>query len=834
MAQVIKEIEVEVSKPNFFQAIIAKQFDYGSRYLRVTLVDNDEKIAVADTSSVTINARRSDGGESKFVGEVDIGKGTVLVPLTYWMLELEGKVISDVSIIDTSGNILTTTSFTIEVERASCQDSDVSEDDAKVDVLTQLILQVQDVKNNYDVVHTYDPTSTIAISGQGVALALKQVEIDVDTSGGSGSGSAITISSIVESTADGGSNVVTFSDGTTLTVKNGSKGSSGADGYTPVKGTDYFTEADKAEIVEEIKSAADIPDYVITEAESIIDRIISAQGNRTFTFAAITDMHYGNSDYTDGIKHACQAMKYIDERIKLDAVAILGDYTDGYPSTDITDAMGDFKNINALLSELRFAPNIRQMGNHDYYPDNIPITRRLIQYHSDDVVWGNKNGGYFHKDFEDYKLRVICPNTNENNPIDSSNNKPNSNVSISTEQINWLIQTLDLSDKSDAEEWGILILSHQPLDYWTSDGVYRLGAILNAYKSGSSWSDSEISCDFKGKNTASLIGNIHGHLHNLLTSYMFIGSPNNGEYSQVYRYCVPNACYDRENQYPGVWGETTTYSKTQNSAKNTSFVVFCIDLDTHIINAVCYGAGYDRAVNYIDGTTTVLYSVEYNLTDVTSSNTATSIQSGESYSTTLTVSGELDTIAITMGGVDVTSTVYDESTGVITIDEVTGNIVITASATVTETEEIVNLLDTVGYTDGVRISSSSGTETTDNAEGCFATGYIDVSEIAFTDEEDDENTEEIHIGKNIYAWGADFNQSNNIGKCCVATYDENKGYREGGYINQGATLDYLKFNFTDDNILVIGKNGDSIPKYIRFSGVGSGADAVVTFNQLPT
>lgn len=40
-------------------------------------------------------------------------------------------------------------------------------------------------------------------------------------------GTSITVESVSESTADGGSNVVTFSDGTTVTIKNGSKGSPG-------------------------------------------------------------------------------------------------------------------------------------------------------------------------------------------------------------------------------------------------------------------------------------------------------------------------------------------------------------------------------------------------------------------------------------------------------------------------------------------------------------------------------------------------------------------------------------------------------------------------------
>lgn len=54
------------------------------------------------------------------------------------------------------------------------------------------------------------------------------------------------------STVDDGNNVitVTLTDGTTstFTVQNGSKGSTGVAGYTPVRGTDYWTDADKAEI----------------------------------------------------------------------------------------------------------------------------------------------------------------------------------------------------------------------------------------------------------------------------------------------------------------------------------------------------------------------------------------------------------------------------------------------------------------------------------------------------------------------------------------------------------------------------------------------------------
>lgn len=51
-------------------------------------------------------------------------------------------------------------------------------------------------------------------------------------------GTSITVSSVTESTADGGSNVVTFSDGNTVNIKNGNKGSQGIQGFNIVASVD--------------------------------------------------------------------------------------------------------------------------------------------------------------------------------------------------------------------------------------------------------------------------------------------------------------------------------------------------------------------------------------------------------------------------------------------------------------------------------------------------------------------------------------------------------------------------------------------------------------------
>lgn len=78
--------------------------------------------------------------------------------------------------------------------------------------------------------------------------------------------------------------------------------------------------------------------------------------------------------------------------------------------------------------------------------------------------------------------------------------------------------------------------------------------------------------------------------------------------------------------------------------------------------------------------TTTHYTITNTLTKCTNNNINTSVAENTSYIATITPNNgyKLDTVTVTMGGVDVTSTVYNN--GKITINSVTGNIVITATA----------------------------------------------------------------------------------------------------------------------------------------------------------
>lgn len=79
----------------------------------------------------------------------------------------------------------------------------------------------------------------------------------------------------------------------------------------------------------------------------------------------------------------------------------------------------------------------------------------------------------------------------------------------------------------------------------------------------------------------------------------------------------------------------------------------------------------------------VYYTVTNTLSNVTNSSSATSVQEGKVYGAVLTPAEnyEIGTVKITMDDVDITSTAYTVSSGAIRISAVTGNIVITATAT---------------------------------------------------------------------------------------------------------------------------------------------------------
>ena len=85
----------------------------------------------------------------------------------------------------------------------------------------------------------------------------------------------------------------------------------------------------------------------------------------------------------------------------------------------------------------------------------------------------------------------------------------------------------------------------------------------------------------------------------------------------------------------------------------------------------------------IDPDEDVKYSITQTLVHVTSDLADTEIVAGHDLEATLTADTgyTIDSVTVTMDGVDITSTAYASLTGVVSIENVTGNVVITATAT---------------------------------------------------------------------------------------------------------------------------------------------------------
>ena len=144
MAKIVKSLSLDVSLQNRIQAILAKRYDKDSRFLKIQLMDEGEPIIVDQSSVVTINASRADNASKAFAGEVN-EDGTVTVPITYWMLELDDKVGCDVSVVDAQGRKLSSLNFTIEVEHSNYSGDDISEDE-NYDLLVTLLGEVAEAK----------------------------------------------------------------------------------------------------------------------------------------------------------------------------------------------------------------------------------------------------------------------------------------------------------------------------------------------------------------------------------------------------------------------------------------------------------------------------------------------------------------------------------------------------------------------------------------------------------------------------------------------------------------------------------------------------------------
>ena len=266
------------------------------------------------------------------------------------------------------------------------------------------------------------------------------------------------------------------------------------------------------------------------------------------------------------------------------------------------------------------------------------------------------------------------------------------------------------------------------------------------------------------------------------------------------------------------YGEAYTATIAAESGKTiTSVVVKMGGVD---ITATVYTAG-SGAINIakVTGAVTitavatmpsVTYTITLNLTNCASSNTATSIAENASYTTTLSPTGtfkKLGAITVTMGGVDISASAVSGST--ITIAKVTGDIVITCAAVIT------NIIDTIGISANTRLSTSSGDNRTQSGYAAIGANK-DAASL-------------IHLvgGDTLRIKGASLPASNDR-YSAIALHNASGAFSTSTYLHNGLTWNGMTFNNAGDSV-VITTPGEH---YFRVSLICTDASAVIaTINE---
>lgn len=264
------------------------------------------------------------------------------------------------------------------------------------------------------------------------------------------------------------------------------------------------------------------------------------------------------------------------------------------------------------------------IGNHEWFANNAwsNLTEIYTDFLEDkgDALVGNPEHFYFYFDDEPSKTRYIFINTSDG-----------STEAVTNTQLTWLQTAVQLPSSA----WGIVVFSH-----------YSFDNSANHEYSSKSIQIRDILLSTNGEIISHFCGHSHADIQTVL-DYSF--------YEQI----IDN-----------------------DSEPLQSISVVNINRSTGSVYITRIGHGTDIQYNYKNLPTKLEYTITNSLTGCTNTNTSSSIIGGRAYSGTINANQnyEMDSVTVTMEGIDITSTAYDSTTGAVSIASVTGNIVITATA----------------------------------------------------------------------------------------------------------------------------------------------------------
>lgn len=376
------------------------------------------------------------------------------------------------------------------------------------------------------------------------------------------------------------------------------------------------------------------PGYIEQEVDRVAALVQKHRSPGSLVLAAMSDLHLmeGSSlavhaNTRAAAELAGQGLEALRKRLRLDGAVFLGDYSWG----DADYTAQAVKEDLALATRSLYAgtlglPALWLRGNHDLnYGANRDrlLTEEELYSHiaaaSTGIRWNEDNPekGYGLLDFPEQRIRLILLNTCDTlTEWTAASGASARSEWIGHAQLQWLADTaLRFADKEDPTQWGVVLLSHHPLNYPYNTFNMAL-RLLEAYQAGTAGALNytvdgtayTVTYDFTAGGKAEIWCSIHGHSHNYSVDTISSGNVE----PWLPRLCVPNLCFSRNNEaatsenqtFRELFGEfdgngaPIYYPKTENSAQGTAFTVLNIDRKTRTVYATAFGAGPDRAVPF--------------------------------------------------------------------------------------------------------------------------------------------------------------------------------------------------------------------------------------------
>lgn len=549
----------------------------------------------------------------------------------------------------------------------------------------------------------------------GAAMSYTNVSL---IGGGAIKGKNCTITNIADIT--GGKRVTfqwTLDNGTvqtgTMDVMNGAQGDPGTPGEDGlgIKAVDINSsnhliityDDDTTEDAGEIPSGGNtgdiLPSFYAEEYEDTMQKVQRLMSADTFAFGAASDHHFCTVDsqfseqdkdrLRSGVMRMMDAFGLFSREFPLATSILVGDYAYFYDNTIWQNDVDNIMELNNKMS--KFAGNkIMLRGNHEYkYSGDSGESAGLTIDDFYNICSRKYIAGDIHK-----ISKTVFYQIDEADEVCfiyiNAIYAPILNTTLKSE--------LRAIFAKNTDNYPYIIATHYGMENKPGAPAYIVDGVKYVI-------------DFVKNEGGSIIAWVAGHAH----------ADWHGVYNNTLIMTTISAGYYSNK----VAEDGNTYAKVLNTKDESAFSIYTVDKAMGKLYCTRFGAGVDRVFHYNDhsgaigSATDYAYSITQNLTGATSDFTKTGTDSDATIHLVAENVGDTLNVTVLMGSTDITSTVWDSSTGYVTITGATDDITITA----TVTAGAIILLD-VDNADSVADYNNNGKATVtvvDNGFDCSIT-----------------------------------------------------------------------------------------------------------------